>query len=240
MRASVPVVTLFMISCREVNHTVMLLAGISGESKLQQQMTEVLALLKSKPDSKPRAISNVGSAEADSILFELDFLQEDGNLACPIVVPAGSPSCCPFDYSQHPSEDAGTPALLSHHQLCLHQFGVHFGRGGFQMHDVHGRKKDLQVTAPSGLQYNGGVDGIAAPYALTKAGAFSEMRIAYEHKQSDAQKQLYREAHPHQFKVCCVQKCGHSPLYSIYCSFVYRTLLTQDNDSNVWLAFIAT
>ena len=208
----------------------MLFAGISGESKLHQQMDEVLALLKSKTASKPQSISNVGSAEADSILFELNFLQEDGNLACPIVVPAGSPSCCPFDYSQHPSEDAGTPALLTHHQLHLHQFGVHFGRSGFQMYDVHSRKKDLQVTAPSGLQYNGGVDGIAAPYALTKAGAFSEMRIAYEHKQSDTQKQLYREAHPHQFKVCCVQQCGHSPSYSIYCSFVYRILLTQARD----------
>ncbi len=99
------------------------------------------------------------------------------------------------------------------------------------MYDVHGRKKDLQVTAPSGLQYNGGVDGIAAPYALTKAGAFTEMRIAYEHKQSEAQKQLYREAHPHQFQVCCIQQCGHSPSYFNNCSLAHRTLLTEAKDS---------
>ena len=125
----------------KVNHTVMLLAGISGGSKLDQQMDEALALLKSKPASKPRSISNFESAEADSILFELNFLQEDGNLACPIVVPAGSPSCCPFDYSQHPSEDAGTPALLTHLSFICISLGCTLAGVGFKcmMHTAEGR-----------------------------------------------------------------------------------------------------
>ena len=80
------------------------------------------------------------------------------------------------------------------------------------MYDVHSRSNDLKLIAPSsGRQYNGGVDGIVAPYALTKAGAFTEMRIVYEHKQSIAQKQLYREANPSQFKVRCIQLSNHLP-----------------------------
>ena len=158
--------------------------------------------------SKPQSISNVGSAEADSILLELQSLQVDGNLDSPIVVPAGEPSCSPFDYSQHLSENAGTPVLLKHHEHHLGLFGVLFGRSGFQMHDVHSRSNDLKLIAlSSGQQYNEGVDGIVAPYALTKAGAFTEMRTVCEHKQSIAQKQLYREANPSQFKVSA-SNCG--------------------------------
>lgn len=72
------------------------------------------------------------------------------------------------------------------------------------MYDVHKMKKDLRFTALSGLQYNGGVDGIAAPFAVLQAGAFTQMRIAHEHKQSCAQKKAYQEAHPHEFEVRCI------------------------------------
>ena len=182
--------------------------------QMQEQHQQVLTLLEQA--SKPQSISNVGSAEADSILLELQFSQVDGNLASPIVVPAGEPSCSPFDYSQHPSENAGTPALLKHHEHHLGLFGVQFGRSGFQMYDVHSRSNDLIMVAPSsGRQYNGGVDGIVAPYALLKAGAFTEMRVLYEHKQSITQKLLYREANPSQFKVRCIQLCNHLPLLSV-------------------------
>ena len=184
--------------------------------QMQEQHQQVLTSLKPQRASKPQSISNVGSAEADSILLELQFSQDDGNLASPIVVPAGEPSCSPFDYSQHPSEDAGTPALLKHHEHHLGLFGVQFGRSGFQMYDVHSRRNDLKLIAPSsGRQYNGGVDGIVAPYALMKAGAFTEMRIVYEHKQSIAQKQLYREANLSQFKVRCIQLSNNLPPPSV-------------------------
>ena len=42
-------------------------------------------------------------------LLELGFLQEDGNKAYPIVVPAEAPNCSSFDYSQFSSEGNGTP-----------------------------------------------------------------------------------------------------------------------------------
>ena len=84
------------------------------------------------------------------------------------------------------------------------------------MYDVHSRSNDLKLITPSsGQQYNGVVDGIVAPYALMKAGAFTEMRIVYEHKQSIAQKQLYRKANTSQFKVRCIQLCNHLPPLSV-------------------------
>ena len=86
---------------------------------MQEQHQQVLTLLEPQQALKPQSISNVGSAEADSILLELQFSQVDGNLASPIVVTAGEPSCSPFDYSQHPSENAGTPALRKHHEHHL-------------------------------------------------------------------------------------------------------------------------
>jgi len=116
------------------------------------------------------------------------------------VVPTEAPECSSFDYSQFSSEDNGTPRLLKHHQKQLTQFGVRFGRSYFEIHDVHTRR-DLNLLLPSGISYGGGLDGVVAPWGLAKAGAVTEMRIAYEHKQSAAQKQLYREAHPEGFEV---------------------------------------
>ncbi|KAL0042054.1 hypothetical protein WJX77_001817 [Trebouxia sp. C0004] len=172
------------------------IAGLdTGDSKLDQ----ILSLLKAKTNPKARPISEVGSAEADSVLLELGFLQDDGNEVDPIVVPAGLSMCHSFDYSQFPSEDDGTPALLQHHQQQLSGFEVQFGRSQFQMYDIHHRK-DLKLTLPSGVSYIGGLDGVAAPWGLAKAGAVSEMRIAYEHKQSIAQKQAHQEANPQYYE----------------------------------------
>ncbi|KAL0054707.1 hypothetical protein WJX82_001265 [Trebouxia sp. C0006] len=55
------------------------IAGLdTGDSKLDQ----ILSLLKAKTDPKARPISEVGSAEADSVLLDLGFLQDDGNEVC--------------------------------------------------------------------------------------------------------------------------------------------------------------
>ena len=180
--------------CTDVDLRCHIIAGLgTDDSKFDQ----ILSLLKVKAYPKASPISNVGSAEANFILLELGFLQEDGNKAYPIVVPTEAPECSSFDYSQFLSEDNGTPRLLKHHQKQLTQFGVQFGRSYFEIHDVHTRR-DLKLLLPSGTSYHGGVDGVVAPWGLTKAGAVTEMRIAYEHKQSAAQN---REAHPADFEV---------------------------------------
>ena len=82
------------------------------------------------------------------MLLELGFLQDDGNEVAPIVVPAGLSMSHSFDYSQFPSDNDGTPALLQHHQQQLSGFEVQFGRSQFQMYDIHIRK-DLKLTLSS-------------------------------------------------------------------------------------------
>ena len=50
----------------------------------------------------------------------------------PIVVPAGLLMSHSFDYSQFPSENDGTPALLEHHKQQLSGFEVQFGKASFR------------------------------------------------------------------------------------------------------------
>ena len=77
------------------------------------------------------------------------------------------------------------------------------------MYDIHARK-DLKLTLASGVSYIGGLDGVVAPWGLTKAGAVSEMRIAYEHKQSSAQNQAFQEANPQNYEVNLPHKQSRS------------------------------
>lgn len=67
------------------------------------------------------------------------------------------------------------------------------------------------------MSYIGGLDGVAAPWGLAKAGAVSEMRIAYEHKQSRAQKQAYWEANPQYDEVNLLHKQSRSGKNSLSC-----------------------
>ena len=197
------------------------------------KVDEILSLLKAEANPKASPISNVGSAEADSILLELEFLQEDDNKAYPIVVPAEAPECSSFDHSQFSSENNGTPQLLEHHQKQLTQFGVQFGRSCFEIHDVHTRR-DLKLLLPSGTLYRGGLDGVVAPWGLTKAGAVTEMHIAYEHKQSAAQKRLYREAHPEDLE-------GDLLLHLYYSASSGKNLLTLfHHGCRAWKGFATT
>ncbi len=85
------------------------------------------------------------------------------------------------------------------------------------MYNIHHRK-DLKLILPSGVSYIGGLDGVAAPWGLAIAGAVSEMRIAYGHKQSSAQKQAYQEANPQYYEVHLLHKQSRSGkiLYHVF------------------------
>ncbi len=54
---------------------------IAGLGTDDFKLDQILSLLTTKPNPNPSPISNVGSAEADSILLDLGFLQEHGNKA---------------------------------------------------------------------------------------------------------------------------------------------------------------
>ncbi|DBB00881.1 TPA: hypothetical protein ACH3X1_000800 [Trebouxia sp. C0004] len=62
------------------------------------------------------------------------------------------------------------------------------------MHDLH----ELQNPYPivhAGQEYHGGLDGGIAPHGMSISSASNQLRVAYEHKQSNDQKQRYREQH---------------------------------------------
>lgn len=61
----------------------------------------------------------------------------------------------PFDYSQYPDEDTGTPDFVAYHAQQLQQCGVHVGPGGFRVHDLH--KETLYHIEVNGKHYSGGV-----------------------------------------------------------------------------------
>ncbi|KAL0023226.1 hypothetical protein WJX79_006279 [Trebouxia sp. C0005] len=92
----------------------------AGPESAPSKLDQILNLLTQQQNPKAKAVSEVGSAEADSVLLQFGLLQEDGNDIDPIAVPARLSMGHSFDYSQFPSESDGNPALLDYHQQQLH------------------------------------------------------------------------------------------------------------------------
>ncbi|EIE21715.1 hypothetical protein COCSUDRAFT_83503 [Coccomyxa subellipsoidea C-169] len=148
-----------------------------------------------------KSFSEVGSSEVDSLLVELNLNEVDGNAVEPIIVPADAPQPGSFAYENYPDENTGTPFLLAHHQKELERHDVHFGRNDFKMYDIHSERKMYGITARSGQRYNGSLDGCAAPYGLMASSAGLHSRLAYKHKQNEAQKQIYRDKHSDHYQI---------------------------------------
>jgi len=170
----------------------------------------VRALLKQSSKAMvPKDFSRVASTQADSVLASLQIAEGVGNKLYPIVVSSATPASQPFDFSKYANENDGTPDLLQHHQAELIKFGVNFGRGAFQMYDLH----ELQNPYPighDGQEYHGGLDGGIGPYGMSIPSAAKQLRVAYEHKQSNNQKQRYRQQRGDVTKViftCHTQAC---------------------------------
>ena len=107
--------------------------------------------------------------------------------------PTGLQDLEPFNYSQFPDEDTGTPHFVAYHAQQLQQCGVQIGPGGFRMHDLH--KETLYHIEVDGKHYNGGVDAGLIPHGIMPSSAASMLRIAFEHKQSTVDKDQYRVQH---------------------------------------------
>ena len=142
----------------------------------------------------PQDFSKVGSTQANRILASLEIVECVGNEVDPIVVSESTPASQGFDYSHYVNETAGTLNLLKHHQAELIKFGMKFGRAAFTMYDLHQHKNPYPIVH-DGQEYHGGLDGGIAPHGLSIASAANQLRVAYEHKQCNAQKQRYRERH---------------------------------------------
>jgi len=160
------------------------------------EVTESLKALLNQPSKAmvPQAFSGVGSTQANRVLASLEIVETVGNVLDPIVVNEPAPASRDFDFSEYVNEYAGTLDLLKHHQVELIKFGVKFGRDAFTMYDLHDHQ-NLFPIVHDGQEYHGGLDGGIAPHCLSIASAANQLRVAYEHKQSSAQKQRYREHH---------------------------------------------
>ncbi|DBA73547.1 TPA: hypothetical protein ACH3X2_009792 [Trebouxia sp. C0005] len=160
------------------------------------EVTESLKALRNQPSKAmvPQDFSRVGSTQANRVLASLEIVETVGNVIDPIVVNEPAPASGDFDFSAYVNENAGTLDLLKHHQIELIKFGVQFGRGAFTMYDLHDHQNPFPIIH-GGQEYHGGLDGGVAPHGLSVASAANQLRVAYEHKQSSAQKQRYRENH---------------------------------------------
>ncbi|KAL3154633.1 hypothetical protein ABBQ32_014082 [Trebouxia sp. C0010 RCD-2024] len=160
------------------------------------EVTELLKALRNQPSKAmvPQDFSRVGSTQANRVLASLEIVETVGNEIDPIVVNEPAPASREFDFSEYVNENAGTLDLLKHHQVELIKFGVKFGRGAFTMYDLHVHPNPFPIVH-DGQEYHGGLDGGVAPHGLSIASAANQLRVAYEHKQSSAQKQRYREHH---------------------------------------------
>ena len=174
--------------------------GVSGGADTQNdaawrlEVTESLKALRNQPSKAmvPQDFSRVGSTQANRVLASLEIVETAGNEIYPIVVNEPAPTSRDFDLSEYVNEDAGTLDFLKHHQVELIKFGVKFGRGAFTMYDLHDHQNPFPIVH-DGQEYHGGLDGGVAPHGLSVASAANQLRVAYEHKQSSAQKQRYRE-----------------------------------------------
>lgn len=172
-------------------------AGLqAGLQPIQEGLQGLLGELRKKKESKPKSFSKVGSTEAQNLLADLDFAEEIGNLEDPILPPPDVPVADGFDYSRYPNEDTGTPALLQHHKQQLQKYGVSFGRGAFEMYDIHDNKKLFSFVAPDESEFTGTADGLLAPFGLYPESAARQCRALFEHKQTEEQKQSYRDNNP--------------------------------------------
>ncbi|DBA76362.1 TPA: hypothetical protein ACH3X1_010072 [Trebouxia sp. C0004] len=140
----------------------------------------------------PQDFSRVGSTQANRVLASLEISECVGNEVDPIVVSSSTPASQGFDFSEYANENAGTRDLLKHHQVELIKFGVEFGRDVFTMYDLHEHRNPYPIVH-AGQEYHGGLDGGIAPHGLSKSSAANQLRVAYEHKQSNDQKQRYSD-----------------------------------------------
>lgn len=119
--------------------------------------------------SRTAARTLLDGALLDLVLGESDELREvDGPVA-------------PWVWPRALSEPQGTPALLAHLQLSLASLGVKWGRGGYDLLDVHSERL-LFALQVGGVRYVGGADGLVVPHNTALETARRQARVVVELK----------------------------------------------------------
>lgn len=100
------------------------------------------------------------------------------------VLPVPPVEFTPFEWLE--GEDKDTPKARDHLEEQLKRFDVGFGRGRYQLYDVHNKKDILKVEDRKTGKLNGGTDLILGPYGLHHLGVVQQSCVAVELKTKDA------------------------------------------------------
>jgi hypothetical protein len=119
--------------------------------------------------SRTAARTLLDGASLDLVLGEPDELREvDGAVA-------------PWVWSRGLSEPQGTPPLLAHLKLSLAGLGVTWGRGGYDLLDVHNERMLFSFQVGT-VRYVGGADGLIVPHSTALETARRQARVVIELK----------------------------------------------------------
>ena len=93
-------------------------------------------------------------------------------------LPSSDVEFSPFQWVD--SEEKDTARAKHHLEDELKKFGLQFGRGHYQLYDVHANKTILSVDDKKTGKLNGGTDLIIGPYGLHKLGVVQQCCVAVE------------------------------------------------------------
>ena len=92
----------------------------------------------------------------------------------------------PWVWQRGVPEPQGAPALLAHLQLSLASLGVTWGRGGYDLLDVHGERALFSFQVGD-IRYVGGADGLVVPHNTAPETARRQARVVIELKRPCAE-----------------------------------------------------
>lgn len=141
---------------------------------------------------------------------------------------AAAAAAVEFPFHEYADKNSAIAALMEYHRKHLELYGVPFGRDGFVIRDMH--TLSLLAFTHRGTRYRGGVDCALVPWGVLNPSTYHLIRVAWEHRPSDAAKAAYHAAHPEaptpvrpsfvlmlasannvQFKMLVLKPLTHSP-----------------------------
>ena len=201
--------------------------GIAGTLEVKSIVPEVLEQQQQQSCLPAKGFSQANLSDADDVIETLQLTEVNGNETQPITLPDGAPDNPTFNHEAYPNEDAAVGAFMQHHQLQLQQHGVCFGRGIFQMYDIHSQKSPWTIRT-SKTQLSGTADCCVASHGLTCRSAANRAGVIYEHKQSEQQKEAYRHANPDPTRV---RYLVHRPAFTNGCidAFLHNSCRVRED-----------
>mmetsp|Transcript_28660 Transcript_28660/g.39337 ORF Transcript_28660/g.39337 Transcript_28660/m.39337 type:complete len:355 (+) Transcript_28660:52-1116(+) len=152
-------------------------SGIVGE-EIEKAMMSTLEKYEAKKESKTITFSSVSEGQVSTYLASINLLILEGG---PLDAEENSTiSFLPFEWQD--IEERDTPRAINHLQRELQKFGVIFGRGNYQMYDVHSKHTFLNVRDDKTGSLSGGTDLIIAPFGMTSGCVKLNSCVAFEFK----------------------------------------------------------